>query len=109
MFPAPNSKPQNTGNRNTALTAQNSANTTPTDSATIALTPDPGGGYLTWQYKTQFKTPPNVTATAVGKAPSGSVTELKLKGPGSTVAVIILSSDPTDNRLVNLHAVGAPD
>ena len=103
IVPPPDAGPQATGNRNTVLTAQNSANSAPTDSATIALS----GGVLTWYYKTHFNNPPNVTATAVTQ--SGSVTELALQGPGSNVAVVILSSDNTDSRLVNLHAVGAPD
>jgi hypothetical protein len=102
IMPAPGSTPSLTGGRNTVLTAQNAANATPTDSATIAL----NGGQLTWYYKTQFKNPPNVTATAVQK---NGVQELFLQGPGSNVAVVIKSTDTGDTRLVNLHAVGAPD
>lgn len=103
IMPAPGSTPSMTGGRNTVLTAQNSANATPTDSATIALV----GGSLTWYYKTKFKSPPNVTATAVTQNSSG-VQELVLKGPGTAVACIINSTDPNDTRLVNLHAVGTP-
>lgn len=103
IMPAPGSVPSATGGRNTVLTAQNAANATPTDSATIALV----GGTLTWYYKTKFKSPPNVTANAVTQDPNG-VQELVLKGPGTTVACIVNSTDPNDTRLVNLHAVGAP-
>jgi hypothetical protein len=110
IMPAPNSNPQANGGRNTVLTAQNSANSAPTDSATLAFVPDPDGAYVTWQYKTKFKSPPNVTATPVGPPPTpGTTPTWHLKGPGSNVAVIVISTDPADNRLVNLHAVGAPD
>jgi hypothetical protein len=105
LIPAPGSNPSQTGNRNTVLTAQNSANSTPTDSATLQL----NNGVLTWHYTTKFKNPPNVTATAVGTLSGGSNPGLFLQGQGSNVAVIVKSSDATDNRLVNLHAVGAPN
>lgn len=104
LIPAPLSNPAATGGRNTVITAQNAANVMATDSATIAL----ANGQLTWYFKTKFKYPPNVTATAVKKAASGNVTELYLAGPGSNIACLITSTDADDARLVNLHAVGTP-
>jgi hypothetical protein len=104
ILPAPGSSPTATGGRNTVLTAQSSPITAPTDSASIRLK----AGQLTWYYRTRFRTPPNVTATAVGQVPGTPPTNpgLHLKGPGSVVAVIVISDNNTDARLVQLHAVG---
>lgn len=104
LFPAPLSNPDATGGRNTAITAQNAFNVQATDSAVIALK----DGQLTWYFKTKFKYPPNVTATAVKEAPSGTKEELYLAGQGTNTACLINSTDSSDNRLVNLHAVGTP-
>lgn len=104
IMPAPQSQPQDTGNRNTVLTGGNAVNSAPTDSAQLQLV----AGTVTWYYKTKFPTPPSVTATPVGKTGAGTLPKIYLKGTGTTVAVVILSEDNTDIRLVNLHAVGAP-
>lgn len=105
LIPPPGSDPQQNGNRNTVLTAQNAANVAPTDSATIQLV----GGTLTWRYTTKFKNPPNVTFGAVGTLSGGGNPGLFLQGQGTNVAVIVNSDNAADNRLVNLHAVGAPN
>jgi hypothetical protein len=102
LFPAPLSNPAATGGRNTALTAQSAFNVQATDSAVIPLV----GGQLTWYYKTRFKYPPNVTATAVKS--DGTPHELYLAGQGTNIACLINSTDTSDTRLVNLHAVGTP-
>lgn len=102
LFPAPLSNPAATGGRNTALTAQSAANIQATDSAVIQLQ----NGQLTWYYKTRFKYPPNVTATAVTS--KGTPEELYLAGQGTNIACLINSTDTSDSRLVNLHAVGTP-
>lgn len=103
ILPAPGSNPQQTSGRNTVLTAGNAFNSTPTDSTTLQLQ----GGQVIWYFKTRFNSPPNVTATAV--TTDGTVRELTLAGAGTEIAAHILSTDPNDVRLVNLHAVGAPD
>lgn len=107
IVPAPQSIPQATGNRNTVLTAGNSANSQATDSAQLQLS----AGSVTWYYKTKFNSPPNVTATAVADFPNGSLLSpaLYFKGPGTKVAIVILSENASDNRVVNLHAVGTPN
>lgn len=105
LITPPGANAQQTGGRNTVLMAQNAANVTPTDSATLQL----NNGVLTWHYKTKFNNAPNVTATAVGTLSGGSNPGLYLQGQGSEVAVIVHSTDATDNRLVNLHAVGVPN
>lgn len=106
LVPPPQSNPQQTGNRNTAVTTQNSANSQATDSAQLRFT----NGVATWYYKTKFKTPPNVTISAIGDWPTGSGTipAIYLKGPGSDVAIVALSTDTSDGRLVYFHAVGTP-
>lgn len=103
IVPAPLSDPQATGNRNTTVTARNSANSQATDSAQLRMQ----AGSVTWYYNTRFKSPPNVTATPVADL-GGTFPTLRLKGPGTSIACVILSSDGSDNRLVNLHAVGTP-
>lgn len=105
LITPPGADAQRTGGRNTVLTAQNAANVTPTDSATLQL----NGGVLTWHFKTKFNNAPNVTATAVGTLSGGANPGLFLQGQGSQVAVIVHSVNAADNRLVNLHAVGAPN
>lgn len=104
LFPPPMSLRAPTGNRNTALTATNSQNSTPTDNAQLRLQ----GGQVQWFFKTKFQNPPTVTASAITQDGS-AVTELYIKGLGTNVAAIIVSTDPADNRVVNLHAVGNPN
>ena len=106
LVPPPQSNPQQTGGRNTTVTADSSPNSQATDSTQLRFT----NGVATWYYKTKFKTPPNVTISAIGDWPNGSGTipAIYLKGPGSTVAIVALSKDTTDGRLVYFHAVGTP-
>ena len=105
-MPPPGSTKTQVGNRNTAITANISANSNATDSAQIQLNGS-GTATLTWTFATKFNSPPLVTCTAVN-AFSGGSAELTLAGTPSVTGVIVQSSQANDNRLVNLHAVANP-
>jgi hypothetical protein len=101
VFPAPGSTRGMTGNRNTSLSAQNSPNSTPTDSAVIRLV----NGTAVWKFATGFVTPPTVTANGITVNTHG-VSELTSQGYGNAEGAIINSSDTADNRLIFVHAIG---
>jgi hypothetical protein len=97
------------GGRNTTATANNSQNTTPTDNAVIQFK----AGKLVWRFKTNFQFTPTVTATAITANQNGPqeltlFTLASARNAGGGGGVIIQSSDPTDTRFVNLHAVANP-
>lgn len=116
VLPPPGSTRGATGNRNTAQTANNSPNTTPTDNVILQLIPTgtPGqGASANWRFKTQFNNPPTVTAIAISPYKNGMGTivaqELYAQGHGANVGSIIHSTADDDARLVFVHAVGNPD
>lgn len=114
VLPPPGSTRGATGNRNTAQTADNSPNTTPTDNVILQLIPTgtPGAGAsANWRFKTQFNNPPTVTVTAISPYNLHGSTvaqELYAQGKGNAFGAIIHSTADDDNRLVFVHAVGNP-
>lgn len=110
LIPPPGANPNLTGGRQVVCTTQTTSSMTNNDTNMLKLV----NGSLTWNYSMKFKVPPNVTATPVGES-TGSYGTLHLKGPGSNVAVIVESIDTSgnvvtsDDRLVQLHAIGPPD
>ena len=58
VLPPPGSTRGNTGNRNTAATATNAPNTTPTDSALLTFIPHTNGALAVWKFSTPFTKPP---------------------------------------------------
>ena len=103
-FPPPGLARGVTGNRNVALSAGNSPNSNPTDSAVIQLV----NGTAVWKFKTGFNNPPTVTANGITINTHG-VSELTAQGYGNAEGAIINSSDTGDNRLIFVHALGSPD
>ena len=111
MLPPPGSVRGATGNRNVAITAANAANAAPTDGAYLKLVPTTGGSVASWTYSTKFNNPPIVTANAQGfdGGSPGNPQEIVVKGQGTNEAVIFLSSDAADTRIIFAHARGNPD
>jgi hypothetical protein len=108
IIPPPGTEIGINGNRNVALTKSNQQYNTPGDQAVLQLVPTSGGATVTWTFATKFNMPPICTATAVVTNPHG-VSEIVTKGPGSNVSVIFVSSDPNDNRQIQVHAHGNPN
>jgi hypothetical protein len=111
VFPAPKSSRTATGNRNTTISANNAANTGPSESALVQLNQDTGTAALAqYNFKNKYKNPPIVTVTAVGANPNGPQ-ELTLQGliPRANNGVAIQSSDHTDTRFVHITVQGNPD
>lgn len=106
VLPPPGSTRGQTGNRNTAATATNAPNTTPTDSKILTLIPHTNGALAVWKFSTQFTKPPAVTATAQQANPTApqelSVIQV------TTTGAVVQSSDPADVRLVHFQAVQTP-
>ena len=107
MLPPPGSVRGATGNRNVAITAANAANAAPTDTAVLQFV----NGVALWRFATKFNNPPLSTANAIGfdGGSPANPQEIMTKGPGTNEAVIFLSSDATDSRLITVHALGNPD
>ena len=107
FLPPPNIPRGTTGNRNVAISSQNSPNYTPNDQAMIPLI----NGVAVWHFATQFKNPPICKATAIGVRVSGGSpvpNEIYLQGVGTPTGQIFHSTDTTDNRYIHVHAAGNP-
>lgn len=108
-FPPPNSVRGATGNRNVTLSAQNSSNSAPTDSAIIQLIPGGTVATATWTFKTKFNSPPIVSAIALTTSATGNPQEITIAGQlnKGDSGVIFQSSDPGDARFLHVTAVGS--
>lgn len=107
IFPPPGSARGSTGNRNVAISSQNSPNYTPNDQAMIKLQ----NGVATWHFSTTFNSPPICKATAIGVRMSMGnpvANEIYVQGVGTPTGQIFHSTDPTDNRYIMVHAAGNP-
>ena len=110
MLPPPGSVRGATGNRNVSLTAANSANAAPSDSAIVKLQAGSSVASALWAFTTKFNNAPIITAIALTTNPNGPQeltiqSTLNKGGPG----VIIQSTDPADTRLVHVTATGNPN
>lgn len=109
LFPPPGINRKTTGNRNVAVSGEISPNTSPMDSTIVQLVPAPMGGTtatVRYRFATKFKNPPVVAAMPISAGAGGL---LVLQGRPDRAGAVVNSSDPTDNRLVHLIAIGNPD
>jgi hypothetical protein len=104
IMPPPRTPRGTTGNRNVALTANNSPNSNPTDSAVLQFK----NGVAVWHYSTTFKNPPIATATAITQGLHGPQ-EIFVQGFGTNNSIIFKSTDTSDARTIFAHAIANPD
>lgn len=91
------------GNRNVAITSSVPGGPRPLDSTTLTLV----NGQATWYYNTKFNNPPIVTVTPLTNTGGASV--VYLQGPGTNIAVVVVSANGSDARQVHCHATGNPN